>query len=187
MSKQKSLGRLFSDLRPDMILIQETKCCYSQSLILFSKLKPGWEFCASDASGLFGGLLAGWDPHLVCCKDFYSLACIILKANFKCLSDTFTVINCYGPYTQRFTFWNNVVAGGFLGQPNLLLDRGLNFTLSSVEIWGCKARLDPLASFFSQLISCNKLVDLAMNLFGPTWRNGCSGDAGISKRLDRFL
>ena len=74
-----------------------------------------------------------------------------------------------------------------MGQPNLLLARDLNFTLSSAEFWGCKARLDPLESFFSQLISCNKLVDLAMNLSGPTWRNGCSGDAGISKRLDRFL
>ena len=63
----------------------------------------------------------------------------------------------------------------------------LNFTLSSAEVWGCKARLDPLASFFPQLISCNKLVDLAMNLSGPTWKIGRSGDAGISKRLDRFL
>ena len=26
-----------------------------------------------------------------------------------------------------------------------------------------------------------------MNLPGPTWRNGHSGEAGISKRLDRFL
>ena len=44
-----------------------------------------------------------------------------------------------------------------------------------------------MAPFFSQLISCNKLVDLAMNIPGPTWRNGRSGEAGISKRLDRFL
>ena len=104
MSKQKSLGRLFSDLRPDMILIQETMCCYSQSLFLFSKLKPGWEFYASNAFGLSGGLLAGWDPHLVHCKAFSSMAGIILKANFKGPAETFTVINCYGPYSQRTTY-----------------------------------------------------------------------------------
>ena len=64
LAKQKSLGCLLFDLRPDMILLQETMCCHAQALYLFSKLKPGWEFCAFDASGLSGGLLAGWDPHL---------------------------------------------------------------------------------------------------------------------------
>ena len=139
VAKQKSLSKLLSDLRPDMILFQETMCCYSQVLYLFSKLKPGWEFCASDATGLSGGLLAGWDPHLVRCKVFSSLAGIILKANFKGLAETFTVINCYGPYTQRAIYWNNLVAGGLLGLPNLLLARDLNFTISSSEVWGSKA------------------------------------------------
>ena len=97
LAKQKSLGRLFSDLRPDMILLQKTMCCYSQSLYLFSILKHGWEFCASNASSLFGGLLTGWDPHLVHCKAFSSMVGIILKANFKGLAETLTIINCYGP------------------------------------------------------------------------------------------
>ena len=114
ITKQKSLGRLFSVLNHDMILIQETMCCFFRSLHLFSKLKPGWEFCASDASGLSGGLLAGWNPHLVQCKAFTSLASIILKATFKGLFETFTIINCYGPYTQRTTFWNNLVVGVYL-------------------------------------------------------------------------
>ena len=44
-----------------------------------------------------------------------------------------------------------------------------------------------MASFFSQLISGNKLVDLSMYPSAPTWRNGRSGAADISKRLDMFL
>ena len=143
LAKQKSPRCLFSELRPDMILLQETMCCHAQALYLFSKLKPGWEFCASDASGLSGGLLAGWDPHLVRCKAFTSLDGIVLKAIFKGLADTFTIINWYGPYVQRTTYWNNLVSGGLLGLPNLLLARDLNFTLSSAEVWGLKARLDP--------------------------------------------
>ena len=47
--------------------------------------------------------------------------------------------------------------------------------------------MDPLDPFFSQLISGKKLVDLAMNIPGPTWRNGRLGEAGICKRLDWFL
>ena len=134
LTKQKSLGILFSNLSPDMILIQKTMCYYSQSLLLFSKLKPGWEFCASDASGLFGGLLVGWNPLMVRCKAFTSLAGIILKATFKGLSETFIVINFYGPYTQITVYWNNLVAGGLLRLPNLLLAGDLNFTISSSEV-----------------------------------------------------
>ena len=168
LAKQNSLGLLLSDLRPDLILLQETMCSHAHALYLFSTLKPGWEFCASDACGLSGGLLAGWDPHLVRCKDFSSLAGIVLKATFKGMAETFTVINCYGPYIHRTSYWNSLVSGGILGLPNLLLDGDLNFTLSSIEVWGQKARLDPLASYFSQLISGNKLVDLSMDPSAPT-------------------
>ena len=65
ISKQKSLGSLFYDLNSDMILLQVNMCNYSQSLLLFSKLKLGWEFFALDVAGLSGGLLAGWNPLLV--------------------------------------------------------------------------------------------------------------------------
>ena len=64
LSKQKSLNSLFSDLNPDMSLLQETMCTSYQSLIMFSKFKPRWQFCAVDAFGLSGGLLAGWNPSL---------------------------------------------------------------------------------------------------------------------------
>ena len=58
-------------------------CIFSQSLILFSKFKPGREYCALDVVGLSGGLLAGWNPLLVCVKAFSSLVGIILRANIK--------------------------------------------------------------------------------------------------------
>ena len=96
-------------------------CSHAHALYLFSKLKPGWEFCASDACGLSGGLLAGWDPHLIRCKAFTSLAGIVLKATFKGLDESFTVINCYGPYIHRTNYWNSLVSGGLLGLPNLIL------------------------------------------------------------------
>ena len=86
---------------------------------------------------------------MVRCKAFSSLVGIVLKTIFNGLLETFTVINCYGPYVQRTTYWNNLVFGGLLGMPNLLLAGNLNFTLSFAEVWGFKARLDPSASFFS--------------------------------------
>ena len=104
VAKQKSLGLILSTLRLDLILFQETMCSHAHALYLFSRLKPGWEFCASDACGLSGGLLAGWDPHLVRCKAFTSQAGIVLNASFKGLDESFTVINCYGPYIHRTNY-----------------------------------------------------------------------------------
>ena len=74
-----------------------------------------------------------------------------------------------------------------LSSPNLLLASDLNFTISSSKFWGTLARSDPLASYFTQLIANNNLVDLSLNSPGTTWRNGRKGDAGISKRLAFFI
>ena len=86
LTKQKSLCSLFTSLKPDMILLQETMCSFSHALNLFSKLKPGWELCSIDSTGLLGGLLLGWNPLLIGCKAFTSYAGILLKANFKGIS-----------------------------------------------------------------------------------------------------
>ena len=179
----KTLSSLFSDLNSDMILLQETMCTSYQPLVMFSKFKPRWEFCVVDVSGLSGGLLAGWNPLLVCYKAFSSFAGIILKASIKGLSKSLTIFNCYGPYSHRTIFWDNVQLGGLLALPNLLLAGDLNFTLSSSEIWGQKTRIDPLTSYFSQLISSNNLVDLCMNFPGPTWRNGQAGEEGVVRNI----
>ena len=114
LSKQKALCSLFYDLNPDMILLQETMCNFSQALLLFSKLKPRWEFYALDASGLSGGLLAGWNPLLVHYKAFSSLASIILKASIKGISEVFSIINYYGPYAHHTVFWDKILTGGLL-------------------------------------------------------------------------
>ena len=106
LTKQKSLGSLLSELNPDMIMLQETMCNFSQALMVFSKFKPRWEFCVIDASSLSGGLLAGCNPLMVHCKAFSSFAGIILQASIKGLSETFSIFNCYGPYTQRTVFWD---------------------------------------------------------------------------------
>ena len=134
LPKQKDLVSLFSDLFLDIIILQETMCPFSQSLILFSKIKHGWEYCALDADGLSGGLLAGWNPLLVQVKDFSSLAGIIVRVTIKGIEDTLSVINYYDPYTQRIDFWDNIVADGLLSLQNIILVGDLNFTISSSEV-----------------------------------------------------
>ena len=83
LTKQKALRSLFSSWNLDMILIQETMCDHYLALCLFSKLNPGWEFCALDSLGHLGGLLTGWNPHLTCYKYFHTYAGILVKVRFK--------------------------------------------------------------------------------------------------------
>ena len=121
------------------------------------------------------------------CKAYHTLAGILLKVSMRGWSLPFSILNVYGPYLHRDTFWNVVASGGLLSTPNLILAGDLNFTLSASEIWGAKAIVDPLGPTLSTLFSAHHLVDIAPSCAGPTWRNGRAGEAGISKRLDRFL
>ena len=90
--KRKALKTLFSSLNPDMILIQETMCDHFYALHFFSKMNPGWEFCALDSNGLSGGLLTGWNPHTVRCKAYHSYAGILIKAKLKGLDMIFSIL-----------------------------------------------------------------------------------------------
>ena len=185
--KQKSLTSLFYSLKPDMILIQETRCDHFTSLRHFSKLKPIWKFCALDSHGLSGGLLSSWNPHITQCKAFHSFASILLKDRFKGDDYFFSILNYYGPYTNRVTFWDNVLAGGIFKYPNLILDGDLNFTFSDSDIWGINARMDHMVHYFKYLLDSSNMVELNPYHTGPTWRNGRTGTEGVSKRLERFL
>ena len=91
---------LFRSLALHMVLIKETMCNHYQALLSFSKLISGWEFCAIDASGLSSGLLTRWNPHSVCCKDYETVARILVKAKFWGSSLSPSILNYYGPYAN---------------------------------------------------------------------------------------
>ena len=55
------------------------------------------------------------------------------------------------------------------------------------EIWGPNARVDPLASFFQNLVHRIKLVDLDPQNLKSSWTNKRIGKDRIAKRLYRFL
>jgi len=187
-TKSLSLRALFSSLKPDIILLQETMCSDSPALIAFSKLLPSWEYCAISAKGLSGGLLSAWNPSMVNCKAYHTCAGILLQASIRGMpAIPLNILNVYGPYRDRELFWDNALRGGILNLPHLVIGGDLNLILRSSEFWGVKASLDPLSNHFLSLFESIGLVDVAPSESGPTWRNGRAGSEGISKRLDRFL
>ena len=138
-AKQKSLHLLLASISPDIILLQETMSITYPALLAFSKLRPGWEFCAISSKGLSGGILLGWNPLRVRCKAYKTLAGILLKARFRSNHLLLSILNCYGPYLHCDFFWNVAAWGGLPSLPNLILVGNLNLTLNVSEIWGSKA------------------------------------------------
>jgi hypothetical protein len=87
----------------------------------------------------------------------------------------------------EMVYWEELKRIGIFDLENLIMGGDLNFTVSSREVWGDAARVDPLQHFFSQLIQAGGLVDVEPVKILPTWRNGRKGLDHIAKRLDRFL
>ena len=123
-TKQSSLRSLFLSIQPNIILLRETMCNTYPTLLAFPKLFPRWELCATSASGLSGGLLTAWNPLRVRCCAFETIGGILVKVVFRGMSTPLVVINCYGPYRNRDIFWDNVLWGGLLSVPNLILGGG---------------------------------------------------------------
>ena len=104
LAKQKIIRHMFSSFSPDVILLQETMTSSYSALLSFSKLCPGWEFCALSSIGLSGGILSRWNLKLLKCKAYYTVVGILLKAMIRGSSFSLSILNCYGPYQDRENF-----------------------------------------------------------------------------------
>jgi len=178
--KRNSLCSLFCLLKPDILFIQETMTTAWKACRYFLTLFPGWEVSAIDASGRLRGLLCLWNPSFCDFRSFTTTAGLLLIGRVKGMEEELKLLNVYGPYRDRISFWNRLAGCGLLNDPNLILAGDLNLTLSHSEVWGTDIR-DPLADHFTSLFTDAGLVDMKPLDTGPTWRNGWLGDEGISK------
>jgi hypothetical protein len=99
----------------------------------------------------------------------------------------FSVLNIYGPYTDRIPFWEDLKDAGAFNEPFTVVGGDLNFTLSSREVWGESSREDQQGGFFQSFLEKLHLVDLEPTKITPTWRNLRTGNEAVAKRLDIFL
>jgi len=169
-----------------MVFIQETMAPAQKSCQYFLKLFPRWEVSAIDVVGLSGELLCAWNPSICDFLSYIMVAWILLIGHIKVIELELKLLNVYGPYSDWLPFWDRLDKSGLLRDPNLILGGDLNFITSPLEAWGTDCE-DPLSSYFNTLFRNVGLVDMKPIDMGPTWRNGQATEAGISKRLDRFL
>ena len=109
---------------------------------------------------------------------------ILLTVTYLELNTSLTLLNTYGPCLDCRIFWEKLDCLGLLAIKDLIIAGDLNLTLISMEIWGDKAKTDPLSTFFTSLFTKNALVDLEPTELLPTWHNGRAGSSGIEKCLD---
>jgi len=119
---------------------------------VFSKLLPTWHFCGVDSIGLLRNLLSTWNLYKADFDVFLMPAGILLEGVIKDTNLKVKMINCYGLYADKVVFWDELKRTGILDEENLILGGDLNFTVSSREVWGDVARMDPLQHYFSHLV-----------------------------------
>jgi exonuclease III len=187
-TKKSSLKRLIAVHNPDVLFLQETMGLSEVVIRSLEALLLGWSFVVLDARGHSGGLAMGWRLKRSRCDNAWGfdsgLRLLLFSAE---LGRTVVLINVYRPYTDRKRFWDSLASFPWLSQAGIILGGDLNFSLGAMKVWGPRSSLDPLTDYFTHLLDTLGLLDLSLAKLQPTWRNLRTGDARVSKCLDRFL
>ena len=144
--KKCALHRCFECVWSNILLIQETMLCGERAREIMSNLFPGWNMSSIDFVDLSGGLFSAWNPQVVKFNAYLSCSGIIFDDITQGISQNFQIFKCYGPYQNRRIFWDGIIQSAILEEPRLISARDLNFIVSTREIWGARAQLDPLVA-----------------------------------------
>jgi hypothetical protein len=184
--KRLVLKILIKVYKPNIILIKEIMCVGSKSIYFFASFVEDWSFSSLDVGGQSSGLVIGWGPHFVALTTLVIRSGIKVNLFDKELDKELIIINLYGLYLDKHSFWENLAFSGELRGPDLIIGGDLNLTISLEEVWGVSVRQYPVSKFFVHLFDTNQLVDMEPIKLIHMWRNVRSGDEAISKRLDKF-
>jgi hypothetical protein len=161
------------------------------AVLLTQKLEMflhGWKFMGIDANGRLGGLAIGWHSHFVKILNSWALASYIsVDILEEGVGLEFRVLNVYGPYIERDTFWDSLLKIDFLMVDNLILGGELNFSLGRPNFGAQIPALITNILFFTHILSTNGILDISPWKLLPTWRNMQTEDSWVEKWLDRFL
>jgi hypothetical protein len=146
---------------------------------LMLTLCPTWHTFVVNAVGTSGGLLVSWDSNIFYIVPYLCCGGILLTGMCLDLNQPISLLNVYGPCSERKALREKLAANGILDSKNLIVARNLNLTIGAGEMWGAATHLDLLSTFFTELFDNVGLVDVLSDAVVPTWRNGCNGDANI--------
>jgi exonuclease III len=190
-SKQKLLQDLILAEKPEILLLQETKCTSED----IDKLLPHyWKLgkaVSIDATGTTSGLVVLWNTNAVIMDNFITTKWSI-TADYRIigLNRPGHLTNVYGPASPRDkkAFLRNLLYLASLSQyKNWTIGGDFDIICSLEEKRGGSRHLDWDSGDFNTLIDDLHLIDLDANNGLHTWTNMRNGIHQIAYKLDRFL
>jgi hypothetical protein len=106
--KKLSLKRHITSLKPNVKLIQETICSGEKAKEIFSSWLENWSFCTIHVEWILGGILTGWSPDFKSLSSSSFPSSLSVNSRFKYSDNVFSVINIYGPYDDRVSYWEDL-------------------------------------------------------------------------------
>jgi len=190
-SKQRILRDCIMAEKPDILLLQETKCKGAEAASIFQRIWRDCIFITTDSIGASGGLAILWDPHKVTLSNPFTTTGTI-TAHFTALGTTQegAITNVYGPQgsQDKDKFLERLeLIKSLTNTPNWIIGGDFNMILTLEEKTGGNKRLEQDSGKFKALIDHLKLIDIETSNGIYTWSNRRSGHQHIACRLDRFL
>eukprot|EP00253_Pinus_taeda_P006382 PITA_06382 len=186
--KRLALRYLLAQKPFDILFLQETLGVGLEVTATLTSFLPNWTFITLDAHGRSGGCALGINnktTRMINCWGWSGV--LAMNVLFGCSEIEFTLVNFYGPCSDRESFWHSLLSCSLLRVPCLISGGDLNFSLGIPESWGPQATPDPLAEFFNSNLGASHLVDIHSTKIQPTWRNRRTASVALARRLDRFL
>lgn len=110
--KKISLRRLLKRVELDIILFQETMVSGIKVRESLNSILKDWCIYTLYSKGLSRGLCSSWNPLKTLFNTYQSSARIVLEGKVQGWIQMVTVVNCYGPYSNRKYFWNRIMEDG---------------------------------------------------------------------------
>jgi hypothetical protein len=93
-----------------------------------------WKFVALEFGGISNGVINGW-IHCVSFINAFSISLgLCAKLQVKALAITISMLNFYGQYENRKSYWKNVFSFDILREENVVIRGELNFTLNVTKV-----------------------------------------------------
>eukprot|EP00253_Pinus_taeda_P001842 PITA_01842 len=186
--KRLALRDLLAQNPFDILFLQEALGVGLEVTTTLTSFLPDWNFITLDARGRSGGCALGINNKTTQMINCWGrLGVLAMNVPFGCSETEFTLVNFYGPCSDRESFWHSLLSCSLLRVPHFFLGGDMNFSLGIVESWGPQATPDPLDEFFNSNLSASHLVDIHTTKIQPNLRNRRTGSTALARRLDRFL
>ena len=119
-----------------MLLLQETMLEGKKAEELVEECSKDWGMTSSDSDGHSGGSLIVWSLALNLVSFQRYGAVVGTELEDSETGKRFMILNVYGPFYDRKTFWERLEGFGAMEFQDLILGGNLNLTLTNNEVWG---------------------------------------------------